>query len=519
MEMDTGSHKTRKATVLHSSSEGADAEPADSTTVLLGARRVSKSYGGVAVLRDVSVEFRGGEVHALLGENGAGKSTLVKIIAGVITADHGELYGDAYAAGDIAMVFQELSVVPDMSVLDNLVLAARRRGPMVPYRTLRRTAAEALTSAGLGYLNLTYPVAALSLAQRQLLEIARALMVDARVLILDEPSATLSDVEIDQVHGVVRDLVADGRAVIYITHRLGEVFSLSHRVTIMRSGEVVASAPTSQFAMRDVITQMLGADHVGVQKTVRETGGSADGARFAVRGLRRPQFSDVSFSVRPGEILALFGQIGSGADAVVETLAGIQAADYGTVWLDGQQLRVGSRARAQRDGVAYVSADRAAEGVFLDASVEVNISSGALRKVSRGGIIRKRAEKDLGRRLASAVSFDHRRLHEPVSAFSGGNQQKVAIARALATEPRVLILNEPTRGVDIGARSEIYRSIRDLLARNVIVIAYSSDIIEIRELADRVVTMFRGAIVSENVVDDIDDATLTAEILHGATHG
>jgi ribose transport system ATP-binding protein len=414
------------------------------------------------------------------------------------------------------MVFQELSVVPELSLLDNLALAAPEGAVVVPYRRLRAAARDASERAGLGDVDLGSPVATLSLAQRQLLEIARGLMTDARVLILDEPTATLSDAEIDRVHRVVRQLVADGRCVVYITHRLGEVFRLSDRVTILRGGKVAASGPTAGFEMAEVVNHMLGTEHVASEKALvaREDAG---GSGLAVRSLASlGHFEELSFEAPPGHVLAFFGQIGSGADQLVRTLAGIGDAASGAVELDGRPLSVRSRYRSQRAGIAYVSADRVSEGVFLEAPVSTNISSGALDRVSTGPVISAARERRLAQDLAVRVSLDGSRVRENVYAFSGGNQQKVAIARALATEPRVLVLNEPTRGVDVGARSEIYRGVRDLLARDVVVIVYSSDILEIRELADRVITLYRGAVVGEHWVDDTDDAALITEILNGA---
>jgi ABC-type sugar transport system ATPase subunit len=485
--------------------------------ILLAAESVNKSYGGVPVLRDVDIAFNAGEVHALLGENGAGKSTLVKVIAGIIPADSGSVVGPAHEDGDIAMVFQELSVVPEMSVLDNLVLAARSsRGPLVPYRRLRATALDALSRAGLANVNLGSPVATLSLAKRQLLEIARGLMVDAKVLILDEPTATLSDVEIERVHGVIKELVAAGHSIVYITHRLGEVFSLADRITIMRAGKVAASGATAEFEMKDVVSHMLGADHVPGEKRIPPRADAGAQASLAVSGLSAlGQFEDVSFEATSGTVLALFGQVGSGADDLVKALVGLTEVSGGKVTLRGEELSLRSRHSTQRDGIAYVSADRVTEGVFLNASVTANVSSGALSRVSDRRIIRRLKELSLAKEQAAQVSLDASRVKEPAFAFSGGNQQKIAVARALATRPSVLVLNEPTRGVDIGARSEIYRSIRGLLADDVIVIVYSSDIVEIRELADRVITMYRGDMVEHHQVDDIDDASLITEILNG----
>jgi ribose transport system ATP-binding protein len=487
--------------------------------VLLDVQNISKSFGGVKALRDVSVQFRAGEVHALLGENGAGKSTLVKIIAGVYVADAGEVRtagGDT--ARDVAMVFQELSVLPDLSVRDNLAISLRgKRSLLVGRRRVDQRVRELLEMAGLGDVDPHLPVSVLTLAQRQLLEIARGLAADARTLILDEPTATLSDAEIARVHGVVRSLTAEGRAIVYITHRMGEVFALSHRITVMRSGQVVATGPTSDFTMDGIVSDMLGeevAAHLGQQHTVHApVDGSVVVASRLGSGRR---FQSVDFEARAGRVTAFFGQIGSGADDVVRAVAGLVPVTDGSLTLDGTELPTRDRSRSQRAGVAYVSPDRVLEGVFLAGTVTRNISSGTLDTVSTAGVISSRAEAHLARELAPRVAFDADRIETPVGNLSGGNQQKIAIARALATRPTVLVLNEPTRGVDIGARAGIYQALRDLAAEGVAVVVYTSDIVEVRELADEVVTMFRGRPVSTHALADVTDAEILADILQGS---
>ncbi len=490
------------------------------TEVLLSVSGISKSFGGAKALNDVSIDFRAGEVHALLGENGAGKSTLVKVIAGVVRADTGEVtFSGGPQSSDVAMVFQELSVIPELSVRDNMALSMRRTsGLLVRRQTLEKSMRTALASAGLEGLDLDMPVEALPLAKRQLLEIARGLVADARTLILDEPTATLSDVEIERVHEVVRSLVADGRSIVYITHRMGEVFRLANRITIMRSGSVVASGPTGDFTMDSVVTHMLGEEHTaGEAYQVAESFAQESRRKLNIRSLSSGhRFSDVSFTAQAGEVTALFGQIGSGADDIVRALVGLVPVSAGELQLNEVSLSALTRPKSQRHGIAYVSADRVLEGVFLSGSVAQNISSGALAGVSRAGIIRSDLESDLARSTAKRVAFDPGRIKVPVGSLSGGNQQKIAIGRALATQPDVLVLNEPTRGVDIGARAEIYRALRQLSANNVIVIVYSSDIVELRELADRVITMFRGRPVSSNRTTDITDSQILTEILHGA---
>lgn len=484
--------------------------------VLLAAESVLKKYGDVTVLDSIDVEFRGGEIHALLGENGAGKSTLVKVLAGIIPATTGRVCGPAYDNSDVAMVFQELSVVPQLSVLDNLALAGRSNRWLVPYRRLRARARAALDSAGLNEIHLDRPVETLSLAQQQLLELARGLIRDAQVLILDEPTATLSDVEIRRVHKVTRGLAAAGHAVLYITHRLGEVMELADHVTILRAGKVAASGPRDTFSMAGIIGHMLGDAHEQTAKLSAPLADPDPVNTLKLSELTLPgRFHDIDLTASDGEVLALFGQVGSGADEVIRCLAGLLPAQRGSVTLGGKQLPTSTRIASKRHGVAYVPADRATEGVFLDAAVTTNISSSALDAVSDGTLIRHKRERALAVEVATSVRFDIRRLTENASAFSGGNQQKVAIARALAMRPRVLVMSEPTRGVDIGARAEIYQTLRRLAAEGVLVMVYSSDIVEIRDLADRAVTMYRGRVVGSHRVDDTTDATLITEILHG----
>lgn len=493
-----------------------DIDSATDAEVLLAAQSVAKRYGDVAVLQSIDLEFRAGEIHALLGENGAGKSTLVKILAGIIPASAGRVSGAAHENNDVAMVFQELSVVPQLSVLDNLALAGRANRWLVPYRRLRSRAREALDAAGLTDIHLDRPVETLSLAQQQLLELARGLIRNARVLILDEPTATLSDGEIRRVHSVTRSLAAAGHAVLYITHRLGEVMELAHRVTILRTGRVAATGPRSDFTMATIVGHMLGEAHDTTGKTPAPQHDRDPANTLAVARLSLPgRYHDVSLSAFDGEILALFGQVGSGADDLVRSLAGLLPPTDGSITLGGSALPVAHRRAAQRRGVGYVPADRATEGVFLDASVTTNISSSALEHISETHVLSGRKERALARELATGVRFNPERLGEMVSAFSGGNQQKVAVARALAMQPRLLLMSEPTRGVDIGARAEIYHTLRLLASQHVLVVVYSTDIVEIRDLADRVVTMYRGRTIGSHRVDDTDDATLITEILHG----
>ena len=485
----------------------------------LQVHRVSKRFGGVRALSEVSVSFMPGEVHALLGENGAGKSTLMKIIAGVSVQDEGTV---AVPGGsieeDVAMVFQELSLLPELSVEDNLLLGLRSRGLAIQRKVNATQAESALLRAGLDNVNLRAPVSALSLAQRQLLEIARGLLTDPKVLILDEPTATLSDVEIQRIHKVVGALRDEGRSIIYITHRLGEVFKLADAITVMRNGQVVSSGQLSDFTMDRIYEDMLGPDHEERRKREDRSSAVSDGpVVLELTGVESSMtFADVNMAVRSGEVVALLGQVGSGADSLAQALVGLVPISRGRVELDGRTLGRITRVNSQRNGIAYVSADRVLEGVFLQGAVATNISSGALRRViNKLRLLSSSREKALAIEYARTVHFDESRVGSPVITLSGGNQQKVAIARALAAQPRVLVLVEPTRGVDVGARAEIYRSLRDLTSRGMAIVIYTSDSTEVFDLADRVLTMFRGHLVGEHAVSSTTDAELLAEILHG----
>lgn len=484
---------------------------------------VSKHFGGVRALSDVSATFRRGEVHALLGENGAGKSTLVRIIAGVSKPDAGAVsFGnDGSPNGSVALVFQELSLLPELSVTDNLLLGLKDRGTFVGRGNRMALIAETLTRTGLESLDLEAPVSALSLAQRQLLEIARGLLRDPDILILDEPTATLSDVEINRIHQVLDGLRKQGHAIVYITHRLGEVFRLADAITIMRNGYVVSTGATAEFSMDRIYTDMLGEDH-RVERRQLATDVDAEPTTHGRTVLSlshvesRMRFADVDLQVAAGEVVALLGQVGSGADALAKAVAGLVPIHAGTIELDGTPLRRLSRVSGQRRGIAYVSADRVIEGVFLDGTVAMNVSSGSLSRImNRAGLLSAAKEKALAKQYSDSVSFDADRITAPVVTLSGGNQQKVSIARALAARPRLLVLVEPTRGVDVGARSEIYRSLRDLTAQGLAILVYTSDSAEVLELADRVITMFRGRTVSSRVTRDATEGALLAEILHG----
>ena len=499
----------------------------DPATVLLRTDGVTKSFGGVHALKGVDFELRSGEVHALLGENGAGKSTFVKIISGQMRADEGSLrigdrtmdaahQGSTQATNDVAVVHQELSIVPTMTVLDNLFLGHPAVGFLYRRRELRRRGRAALDRIGLGSLNLDSLAGSLPLAERQLIEIARAVTRDARIVILDEPTATLSDAEIERVFGVVRELRARGHAVVYISHRLKEIFALADRATVFRDGRRISTEPVADLTPDLLVERIIGRNLVKERSQIaNEDHAQPRSIRLDVKNLTcQPTFRDVSLSVAVGEIVGVVGQIGSGADDLIRSLAGARPPQAGSMLLDGEPYTPNSIRQALSRGVSFVSDDRAKNGVFLDVPINHNLTSMVLSSVVRGGIVRSGDERRVGKTLAKRFTIDARRLRSAANQLSGGNQQKVSLGKSAAMDPRLLLLNEPTRGVDVGARSEIYRLLRQLADEGAAVLLFSSDLAEVVEICDRVVTFFHGRAVTELKGADITEQSLLQGILN-----
>jgi ribose transport system ATP-binding protein len=489
---------------------------------LLKATGISRRFGAIQALRAVDFELRGGEVMALLGENGAGKSTLVKILAGLFAPDAGTITIDgeerdlttparSLSAG-IAVVQQELSLVPSLSTAENVFLGGRRfTGPWTRGR-LVRSARPFLERVGLTELDPASPVEFLSVAERQLVEIARLIARDARILILDEPTAALSDVEIERVKQVVRALATHGHAVVYVTHRLGEVFEIADRVTVFRNGMSHPPAPVSELTMDALIERILGRP---LEAMFPARAGELGNPVLVVDDLETEGLAQsISFTVRAGEILGLGGQVGSGAGPLLRAVAGGQPTTAGTVHVAGSVLRSHSRRRAIRAGIAYCSDDRKRDGLFPVRTVTENLSSPALHRVTPGGIVSRRRENVLARELAGFFQIDPRRLGHQASTLSGGNQQKVALGKWLGVEPRVLLVEEPTRGVDVGARAEIYAHLRRLAAEGLAVVFASSDLPEILGLSDTIATFYRGRLVRIALATEWTHAHVLRDVMH-----
>ncbi len=490
---------------------------------ILGTKGLSKTFGPITALHDVWLSIVRGEVRAICGENGAGKSTLVKLLMGVYQPDSGVIEIDgmprnmrnpqvAQALG-LALVAQELSLAPHLSVLDNIWLG-NAEVPLFHRRAVfRERARRALDVIGLAHIGLEMPVGRLPIGERQLVEIARMLVREARVLILDEPTATLSDSEIERIFVALAALKAESRSVIYITHRLGEVFEICDTVTILRNGEHVDTRAIGEIDRDGLIRSMLGRTFADMYPERS----SSDGAALAtIRNLCVPGAVDNFSMVAPrGKIVCIAGQIGSGAMSVVRALAGLVHDATGDVEIDGRTILLRSAANAHAVGLQFVSEDRASEGLFLAMSVSDNLIATRLDRHGRYGILDWRGLRAVAARLAEKVTVDRRRLGSRSDELSGGNQQKLLFGRALDRDQAgLLLMNEPTRGVDVGARAEIYRLMRQFCTAGYALVMTSSDLEEVVGVADIVVTMYRGRQVASYVGEDIALERILADITH-----
>jgi len=468
-------------------------------------RGISKRFGATAALTDVSMDLRAGEIHALVGENGAGKSTLVKILAGVHAPDAGTILLDgvetqianptAARAHRVAVVHQEPRLFPDLSVAENVFLANPPTGRLgeISWREMRRAAAALFTQLDVR-LDVGAPVRGLSMADQQLVEIAKALSLDARVLILDEPTASLSTHEVERLFTIVRRTRDRGVAVLFVSHRLDEVFRLSDRATVFRDGRHVITAATRDLTTADLVRHM-----VGRAVTLFPKGEAAIGeVLLEVRGLTRAgEFRDVSFTVRAGEILGLAGLVGAGRTEIARVLFGISRPSGGEVRLDGRPVHLATPSAALRAGIAYVPEDRHLDGLVLDFSIADNITLPILPRLFPRLFVQRSTERSLAKGYTDQLQVRMTGVDQLVQALSGGNQQKVVIAKWLATKPRVLILDEPTRGVDIGAKVEVHRIMSDLAASGLGIILISSELPEILAMSDRILVLHEGRITAE----------------------
>ncbi|WP_213773734.1 sugar ABC transporter ATP-binding protein [Bradyrhizobium sp. dw_78] len=474
---------------------------------ILSIRGLTKRYAGATALNNVSFTLQAGEVRAICGENGAGKSTFVKMLMGIVQPDGGiiSVAGTAHEIRDalqaqslgLGLVAQELSLAPDLSVLDNIWLGSTE----VPFfhrrSSLRARAQQALATLGVGDWDLDRTVGALSIGQRQIVEIARLLARKARVLILDEPTATLSDIEIEKLMQVLRAIKARGHSIIYVSHRLGEVFELCDSVSVLRNGEHIVTKPVRELTRESLIELMLGRAFEEMYPE-RADASAAHHGGLRIKNLHVPgAVEDLSVTAPRGKILCFAGQLGSGATAVTRALAGLHDKATGDISIDGRTIRLGSARPILAGEVVFVTEDRAGEGIFPELPVRDNLVVSKLAICSRWGVISWRAVRKLADDLAAQVTVTCAHLGIKSGYLSGGNQQKLLFARAVGrATPAVLVMNEPTRGIDIGARAEIYRLMRRLCGEGYVLLMASSDIEEVVGMADIVVTLYRGRVVA-----------------------
>lgn len=465
---------------------------------------ISKTFGPVAALKGMHIDVRRGRVHTLLGENGAGKSTLMKILAGVYqpTSGHITLDGQSYrpsnpqeaAALGLTIVFQELSLCNNMTVAEN-ILATREPATagFINDRQLIRQAARIVEDLGLP-VSVEAKVGDLSIAQRQLVEIAKGLSIEAKVVILDEPTSSLSDSEAEILFNVIARLKARNTAVIYISHRMEEIMRLSDDITVVRDGEYITTRQRESVTIDELIALMVGRkmDEIYPPRDVPVPAASVEPV-LSVDGLTREgEFEDISFDVRPGEILGFFGLIGSGRSEIMNAIFGMHRAE-GVVRLNGKPVAIDSPVKAITSGIGFVTENRKEEGLVLGHSVESNISMVALKHFAgRLGFLRRRSERSAAAAEVSRLAIKTGSLDTPAGALSGGNQQKIVLAKWLLTKPKVLILDEPTRGVDVGAKFEIYKIIRRLAAEGTAILLISSELPEVLGMSDRVAVMHEG---------------------------
>ncbi|MFJ1596590.1 sugar ABC transporter ATP-binding protein [Streptomyces sp. NPDC088261] len=480
--------------------------PGPAAVPVLALRDVSTSFGAVRALRDVSLRLYAGEAHALAGENGAGKSTLIKTLAGVHRPHRGTVLldgepvtfhgpADARDAG-IAVIHQEPTLFPDLSIAENIFMGRQPKRSLsrIDHKAVRESTAALMRRLDVG-LDPGRPARGLSPADQQIVEIAKALSFDARVLVMDEPTAALTGAETARLFAVVRTLLREGAAVLFVSHRLEEIFELCGRVTILRDGRRVSSAPLAGLTEEDLVRGMVGRDLGDLYPPRAARAGEV---ALSVRRLTREGvFRDISFDVRRGEIVALAGLVGAGRSEVARAVFGVDRADAGRVEVNGVALGPGSPTAAMDAGLALVPEDRRQHGLVMAMSVERNIGLTGLGDLGRGGMVRRALERGRATDWAVRLRLTYHRLTDPAAVLSGGNQQKAVLAKWLATRPSVLIVDEPTRGIDVGTKAEVHRLLSALAGEGLAVLMISSDLPEVLGMADRVLVLHEGRLAAE----------------------
>ncbi len=472
--------------------------------MLLQAADISKSYAGIRALRGVSFDLRAGEVHALVGENGAGKSTLIKIFTGAVTPDSGTLHIAGTLAGEmtpakaralgIAAIYQHPALFPDLSVAENLSLRLEEPAPWKRIRWADRRDRASVLLAQIGArIEPDSPVRGLSMPEQQMVEIACALGAEAKIVIMDEPTASLPAREVEALFGAVGELRARGAGIIYISHRLEELPRIADRVTVLRDGASIDTRPISAIDRAELIRLMVGRE-VSAVFPKREVSIGETALELRNLNCRASGIHGVNLAVRAGEIVGLAGLVGSGRTELANTLFGLTPADSGEILVYGRPCPIRRPADAIALGIAYVPEDRPRHGVIPPMSIAENTSLACLAAVSRKGLLDAARERELAARYASQLGTRMASIFAPVSSLSGGNQQKVALSRWLATKPKVLILDEPTQGIDVGAKAEVHRLMVELAEQGLAILMISSELPEILGMSDRVAVMSHGTV-------------------------
>lgn len=486
---------------------------------------ISKAFNGNKVLNNVEFSVRKGEIHALMGENGAGKSTLMKILTGIYTRDTGEVKvkgklvdfknpKEAERSG-IAVIHQELNILPDLTVAENLFLGNEKtygKSGILKTREMNKEAKTILAKLGLD-IDVKTVARQLSVGKQQIIEIAKAMSSNAEVIIMDEPTAALTEREIVSLFETIRTLQSNGVSFVYISHRMEEIFSLCDRITILRDGNYVGVKEIKKTSFDKIVQMMVGRE---LGERFPERNAIIGDVKLTANGLtRNGYFEDISFELRRGEVLGIAGLMGAGRTEVAQSLFGYKKLDKGDVVLDGKPVKISNPLQAKKLGFGYVTEDRKSEGLIVDFSVRENLSLTNFNKVSSNGIIKANEEKELYETMVKRLGVRTSGPNQVAKSLSGGNQQKVVIAKWLGIEPNVLILDEPTRGVDVGAKKEIYTIINELAEKGVAILMISSELPEIIGMADRVLVMHEGTLTAELQKDEMTQE----RIMHYATGG
>jgi len=481
------------------------ATPVAAETPLLLMEDISKSFPGVRALHNVSFELRPSEIHALVGENGAGKSTLIKILAGALQRDAGEVHvngrptsirtpQDAIAAG-ISVIYQEFNLVPYLSVAENIYLGREpQTWGIIDFGTMRAGARALLDRLGATFSE-TALVNELSVAEQQMVEIAKALSVESKVLVMDEPSATLTEHELESLFEQMRSLRASGHSIIYISHRLEEIFEIADRVTVLRDGELVGTAPVSELDAPAIIRMMVGRDLTQEPRPTKAADVSALQELLRVEGLSRgTHFQDVSFTVHRGEILGIAGLVGAGRTELVRAIFGADRPTRGQIYLNGKPVRPRSPAHAISLGIGLVPEDRKLQGLILGMAIPGNVTLARLGAVSTAGILSGRRERQAAEDFIAQLDIATPGPYQLARNLSGGTQQKIVLAKWLFARSEVLIFDEPTRGIDVGAKQEIHNIMRSVASSGRAVIMISSELPEVLRMSDRIMVMHEGRV-------------------------